>query len=155
MIEAIVSPLLGKIGSLVGGFVLGILGNILTQRYGKARAEKKTERFQDELENRLQKFRELPPHTPEEAETRREFVKHTVKELSQKIFGDPIPKARTVRREDTKYPPVDCKWCWEQVHPTDGAEGRCADCALPLCYWIDRSGPRQLSRVPPKLTVVR
>ncbi len=140
------------IGSLVGGFFLGMLGNILTQRYVRASAQQKRERFRDVLETRLQEYRERSPDTDAEPETRRAVVKRTVKELSQEIFGKPVPDALTLRGEDTKYPPVDCKWCWEQVHPRDGAEGRCKYCALPLCYWIDRNEP-PVRREPPKLSV--
>ena len=143
------------IGTLVGGLLVGVLGNILTQRYFKTRAEKKRERFGVALETRLQEFREhrLDP-TSTEAEIRRKVVKRTVKELSLEIFGKEVPEAITVRREDTKYPAVDCKWCWAKVQPTDGAEGRCKDCKLPLCYWIDRNEP-PLRREPPKLSIAR
>lgn len=140
------------IGTLAGGLLVGVFGNILTQRYFKTRAEKKRDRFGDALENKLEDFRERRPDPGTEAETRRLVVKRTVKELSLEIFGTPVPDALTLRREDTKYPAVDCKWCWAKVQPIDGAEGRCEYCELPLCYWIDRNKP-PMRREPPKLSV--
>ena len=140
------------IGTLLAGLFLGVLGNMFSQRYSKTRAEKKRERFGDALENRLQEFREHAPEPNTEPEVRRAAVKRNVKELSQEIFGTPVPDALTLRREDTKYPAVDCKWCWAKVQPTDGAEGRCEYCELPLCYWIDRNKP-PVRKEPPKLSV--
>ncbi len=140
--------------TLLAGAGLGILGNFFTQRHFKTRAEKKRERFGDVLETRLQEFRERPPDTDTESETRRAIVKRTVTELSLEIFGTPVPDAITLRQAHTKYPPVDCKWCWDKVEPIDGTEGRCNYCALPLCYWIDRNEP-PVRREPPKLSVAR
>ena len=125
---------------LIFGGVLGFIGSIAASavwEWLKAKGrEAKQHKFIEELNDSLDHYADFEPLTEEEVSNRRKDVKSKVMGLSKKIFGKESPQLKSLRLESTKYPPIDCKWCYRAHTAKDGSRGGCRTCNLPLDIWI-------------------
>ncbi|MDQ3816295.1 MAG: hypothetical protein M3362_01225 [Acidobacteriota bacterium] len=138
----------GIIGSIVVGYPFAVWaghhGNKVTERNNRETLKAKQHQFIKELSRVGAKYLTTPPKDEEEVAERRTTIAEAVKRLSNQLFDDEdTPPIETVRPEETKYDPMNCKWCRRMHEAHGGTQGKCTNCGLPLDYWIGSQGITQ------------
>ena len=135
------------IGILVGMIITfppsvwaGHLGNRITERKNRRNLEAKQKNFIDSLSAETNQYISSMPQTEEEVSERRNRVAASVKKLSQESFGQNYPEVKSIRPENTEYPPMPCKWCHRPHKAFSGPRGDCRTCKLPLDLWMGAQG---------------
>jgi hypothetical protein len=128
------------VAGLVLGFILNIVASWLYDWLKTRSLESKQHKFIEKLDDSLTHYADIPPVDEVEVDERRKDVKSKVRQLSEEIFGKASPPFKSPRQETTKYPPIDCKWCYRTHEAHDGSRGACKTCKLPLDIWIGCQG---------------